>query len=118
MACGREELLPYGAWGFRQRWDEILDELGLTRGHAHGLVPAGLRAGGATHLFLATQDVGLVKWGSRWVSDRTLEHHLQEMGTASMLSTLPEATRRKISVYASRTRSSSSVQRRHCLTGS
>ena len=40
------KLLPYGAWGFRQRWVSILDELGLKRGHAHGLVPAGLRAGG------------------------------------------------------------------------
>ena len=98
------KLLPYGAWGFRQRWDVVLDELGLTRGHAHGLVPASLRAGGTTHLFLTTQDISLVKRRGRWVSDRTLEHYLQEMGAASLLASVADATRRRISVYASRTR--------------
>ncbi len=38
------------------------------------------------------------------MSDRTLEHYLQEMGAASMLATLPERTRYRIGMYASKTR--------------
>ena len=67
-------------------------------------MPAGLRAGGATHLFLHTQDVALVKWRGRWTSDRTLEHYLQEMGAAGMLAELTEATRLTIAEYASQTK--------------
>jgi hypothetical protein len=100
----RHRLLRDGACAFRRRWDAVLHSLGIVQGRFEGLTPARLRAGGATHLFLCTQDIALVKWRGRWVSDRTLEHYLQEMGSASFITTLPEATRDRIASYAARTR--------------
>ncbi len=100
----RQRLLRDGACAFRCRWDAVLHSLGISPGRFEGLTPDGLRAGGTTHLFLSTQDIALVKWRGRWVSDRTLEHYLQEMGSASFITTLPEAARGRIAAYAAQTR--------------
>ena len=43
------------------------------------LSPAGLRAGGATHLFTSGRmDVSRIKYRGRWASLSTLEHYIQE----------------------------------------
>ena len=78
----------------------ILDELGLDHVQPTGLTPAGLRAGCATHLFICTQDIALVKWRGRWQSDKTLEHYLQELGSCSLLATLPQPVRDRIEYHA------------------
>ena len=95
--------LVLGAAEFRKKWNAIMMELGIVPTRDHGLTPAGLRAGGATHLFTATQDIALVKWRGRWQADRTLEHYLQELGSCSMLAAVPFNIRSKILALAEQT---------------
>ncbi len=86
--------------------DALLDELGLLAYvRPTGLIPAGLRAGGATHVLLSTQDVALVKWCGRRQTDKTLEHYLQDLGSCSLLATLGPDLRERITACASYTRS-------------
>ena len=44
----------------------------------HNFTLGGIRAGGATYLYLKTENVGLVQRKGRWRSARTLEHYIQE----------------------------------------
>lgn len=98
-------LLPGGAGAFRRLWDSALEDLRVPHTSMDGLTPASLRAGGATHLFANTQDIGLVKWRGRWTSDRTLETYLQELGSASVVPKLNASVRQDIYEKSRRTRS-------------
>lgn len=83
-----EHLLPFGGFAFRLLWDSLLTELGVPVGQQAGPTPASPRAGGAAHTFAKTQDVQLVRWRGRWQHMATLEHYLQEVGSASIVPNL------------------------------
>lgn len=82
----------------------MLKELGVPVGQQHGLTPASLRSGGATHMFAMTQDVQLVRWRGRWQHTPTLEHYLQEVGSASTVPRLEPVARATVCRWAARAR--------------
>lgn len=105
MQLGPEEQLwPTGGYGFRLLWDVLLKELGVPIGQPAGLTPASLRSGGATHMFAMTQDVQLGHWRGRWQHTTTLEHYLQEVGSASIVPALAPVGRAAVCRWASRAR--------------
>ena len=73
---------------FRQAFDAVFQEFGISTRDADGLVPASLRAGGVTELFRRTEDIPLVRCCCRWDNIQSLEHYLQEMGAAEMMGRL------------------------------
>ena len=96
----------YGGWGFssrlypgtastyRRQWNAILDRIGVPHGRAQkGATPAVLRGSGATHLYLATEDVQLVQWRGRWTKLKTVEFYLQEVAAQLMLHRLDVLSR-------------------------
>lgn len=102
---GPEELVwSLGSYAFRLLWDSLLSELGVPVGQQAGLTPASLRAGGATHMFAMTQDVQLVRWRGRWQSVTTLEHYLQEVGSASIVPNLAPVAREAVCRWAAQAR--------------
>ena len=60
---------------FRKRFKTLLWYLGLD---TQNFVPASLRAGGATYLFMHGVDPPRLKFYGRWASERSLAHYLQE----------------------------------------
>lgn len=99
-----EKLWPTGAYDFRLRWDALLTELGVPVGQRDGLTPASLRSGGATRMFAMSQDVQLVRWRGRWQDNNTLEHYLQEVGSASIVPRLPPTSRAAVCRWAAQAR--------------
>lgn len=99
-----KQLLPLGGYSFRLLWDSLLTELGVPVGQRAGLTPASLRAGGATRMFAMTQDVQLVRWQGRWQHTTTLEHYLQEVGSASIVPNLATVARAAVCRWATRAR--------------
>ena len=99
-----EALLPFLAPGplwplrpldFRRRLDALFRELRVP-----GLTPASLRAGGATHLFMTTQDMEAVRWKGRWQSLRTVEHYVQEIHCISVLQNMSPTLRDRLAAFA------------------
>ena len=99
-----EALLPFLAPGplwplrpldFRRRLDALFRELRVP-----GLTPASLRAGGATHLFMTTQDMEPVRWKGRWQSLRTVEHYVQEIHCISVLQNMSPTLRDRLAAFA------------------
>ena len=104
----------YGGWGFssrlypgtastyRRQWNAILDRIGVPHGRAQkGATPAVLRGSGATHLYLATEDVQLVQWRGRWTKLKTVEFYLQEVAAQLMLHRLDVLSRERVKTLAS-----------------
>ena len=85
---------------FRAHFDLVLGRLQIPTGHPHGLVPAGLRSGGATAFFQATGSLDRTQWQGRWAQRRTLETYLQETAAASLVADLPRGVRRLLTVLA------------------
>ena len=73
-----------------------LAALGVPYGQHHGYTLAGLRAGGITAFFEATQDIGLTRWRGRWDSMRSLEHYVQELASHEAFARLDPISRAKI----------------------
>ena len=103
----------YGGWGFssrlypgtastyRRQWNAILDRIGVPHGRAQkGATPAVLRGSGATHLYLATEDVQLVQWRGRWTKLKTVEFYLQEVAAQLMLHRLDVLSRERVKTLA------------------
>lgn len=99
-----EQLWPLGGCAFRLLRDSLLSELGVPVGQHAVLTPASLRAGGATHMFAMTQDVQLVRWRGRWQHTNTLEHYLQEVGSASIVPSLAPVARAAVCRWAAQAR--------------
>ena len=109
MSCDTVELrtpeggsgfLPGALWplrplDFRRRLDALFRELRVP-----GLTPASLRAGGATHLFMTTQDMEAVRWKGRWQSLRTVEHYVQEIHCISVLQNMSPTLRDRLAAFA------------------
>ena len=60
---------------------------------------ASMRAGGATLLWLQTEDARLVQLRGRWQNDATMTIYLQELVATTFLSEQPESTRATIALY-------------------
>ena len=58
-----------------------------------------MRAGGATLLWLQTEDARLVQLRGRWQNDATMTIYLQELVATTFLSEQPESTRATIALY-------------------
>ncbi len=88
----------YGAspGAFRTRWDAILKKLQIPK--AASLTPGSLRAGGAVWLHKTGLPIADVLWRLRLQHQKTLTFYLQEVTAESVLPSLPEDVREKISL--------------------
>jgi len=95
-----ERLFPYSSAQLRLRWDRICGRLGVAHTEAaEGFTPGGLRGGGATWLFMASENIALVSWRGRWDSS-VLERYIQEAGVSTALVRLNAGTRERILALA------------------
>ncbi len=94
----------------RVMWGELPPSASLGPGNTHMLerwfrwamlgmrlkerqfTPGGLRAGGATHDYLAGSPVERLMWRGRWAAIGTLEHYVQECASVLATASLPPAT--------------------------
>ena len=58
--------------------------------------PAGLRAGGATHDYLAGSPVERLMWRGRWAALTTLKHYVQECTSVLATASMPVATQHRL----------------------
>ena len=75
-----EKLFEFDALVLAKRWARMLEVLQLTAptGSLQArYTPGGLRAGGATAYYLATENILGLMWRGRWKCQRSLEHYLQ-----------------------------------------
>ena len=90
-----EPLWPASPATFRSRFKALRRALELPcdrpRGGGPRLELASLRGGGATDLFLASEDWGLVQTRGRWLSLRTMQIYVQELVSTSFFSQLPQS---------------------------
>ncbi|CAK0800076.1 unnamed protein product [Prorocentrum cordatum] len=78
-----DPVFPSGYSGLRQIHVGLVKQLGIPQ-----FTLAGLRAGGATELFMRTRNIAWVKFHGRWASERSLAHYIQEANAAAALSDL------------------------------
>ena len=90
-----ERLWPSTASEFRRRFKTLLWYLGLSE---LNFVPASLRAGGATYLFMHGVDPPRLKFYGRWVSERALSHYLQESMTFQLAHSAPVRSQRLVAL--------------------
>ena len=83
------KLFPLSLPEVRRLFKLLCRDLGLTE---FGFVPASLRAGGATHLYLTGIPVDQLRFIGGWTSVVTLEHYIQEAMSVRMLLQLTPAT--------------------------
>lgn len=87
-------LYPGSASAFRRRWDKILQFLKVPL--KLQLTPASMRAGGAIAEYRSNQDLSLIMWRMRLKQIGTLQHYIQEVGTASIFVELPQISRERV----------------------
>jgi hypothetical protein len=90
-----ERLWPGTAKLFRKMFRQVCEILGMC---ASNFVPASLRAGGATYMFMYNVDPSRIKYYGRWSSERSLGHYLQESLTHQLAHTLPVVSQKLISL--------------------
>ena len=97
-----EPLWPLRSGTFRKRFAALGKAIGLTvdRNVAHGRFELGevvdlrsLRTGGATDLWLATENAMLVQQRGRWANIKNMNIYLQELAATTLLSRLPDEVR-------------------------
>ena len=99
-------LFPASASAYRKQWDHIMERLDVPHSRAsRGATPAVLRGSGATHLYLATEDVQLIAWRGRWTKLKTVEFYLQEVAAQLILQSLPSLARNRIAFLSDHARS-------------
>eukprot|EP00438_Fugacium_kawagutii_P025713 Skav210469 [mRNA] locus=scaffold737:198761:205644:+ [translate_table: standard] len=97
--CGlrpNDFLYPGTPSAFRSRWDKTLANLGVSR--AHKLTPGSLRPGGAVRAHRKQVGIADLMWRMRLQHQKTLSYYLQEVTAMSVLPSLTQTTREKISV--------------------
>jgi hypothetical protein len=83
---GRDDFLWSGSPQlFRRLFKQLTNSLQL---QTLELVPASLRAGGATYCFLQGVEVSRLRFWGRWSSEKSLEHYVQEAMAAQLSMTL------------------------------
>lgn len=75
-------LFQWKEGAFISRLKYVIAEAGLADAAESGFTAGCLRAGGATHDWRAAQNFHRVRMRGRWVSDRSLEHYVQEAQAA------------------------------------
>jgi hypothetical protein len=98
-----DPLAPFGASGFRTRWNHLLSALGVPlakAGQGLNLTPACLRGSGATDFYIATEDVPRVFWRGRWRQASSAERYLQAAAASTVLAALPVPARARILFFA------------------
>lgn len=70
-----QRIIPWSPSRFRQLFHIALEKTGLTR---FSFKPYSLRRGGATDLWLSSQNYALVAHTGRWSSERTLKVYIQD----------------------------------------
>ena len=95
------KLFPGSASVYRRQWDCIMDRLEIPHTRAsRGPTPAVLRGSGATHLYLATEDISLIAWRGRWTKTKTIEFYLQEVAAQLVLHHLSSLARSRIELLS------------------
>ena len=98
-------LWPASTSTFRARFTSLATALGLPtdRRHASPGFEAGevidlgsLRTGGATDLWLATENATLVQQRGRWANAKNMQIYLQELAATTLLSRLSRASREAV----------------------
>ena len=92
-------LWPWSPQALRTRFKQLLEALGLptVQGPLGRPLDLGsLRAGGATHLLMVTEDSELVRRRGRWISARTMEIYLQEASSSTFFPQLPVRVKDRI----------------------
>ena len=94
---------------FRRRFKDVGEFLGLAAeasdcpgfGQENLVLDlGGLRAGGATDLYQATEDFGLVQQRGGWADRKVMRIYLQELASSVYLSRLRRGTRRRVDGFA------------------
>ena len=98
-------------------WGRLLPHQPLSPGNIRGLegwfrwamvslglkerqfTPAGLRAGGATHDYLAGSPVERLMWRGRWAALSTLKHYVQECASVLATATMPPVAQYRLTVF-------------------
>ena len=92
-------LWPLPAATLRKRFSCLLGAIGLPSrkvGSSRPFDLGSLRPGGVTHLWLQTEDSGVVRRRGRWLSHRVNEIYLQEVLVTTFAETLSPAVRQRI----------------------
>ena len=83
----------------RTRFRQLLRGIGLPVSRSQAGKPldlGSLRAGGATHLLLVSEDSELVRRRGRWLASRTMEIYLQEAGSTQYFPLLPNDVKARV----------------------
>ncbi|CAE7359421.1 unnamed protein product [Symbiodinium natans] len=92
-----DKVYPASLYSFHRQWNAIMDRLGLPSWAADkGATPGMLRGSGATHYYIATEDIPWLAWRGRWARARTLECYLQEVTAQILLSEVTPIARARI----------------------
>ena len=94
-----ERVWPWSPQLLRTRFRQLLAAMGLPTTHGplgRPLDLGSLRAGGATHLLLVTEDSELVCRRGRWISHRTMEIYIQEASSTTFFPRLPVEVKDRI----------------------
>ena len=95
------KLFPGSSSVYRRQWDCIMERLEIPHTRAsRGPTPAVLRGSGATHLYLATEDISLIAWRGRWTKTKTIEFYLQEVAAQLVLHHLSSFARSRIELLS------------------
>ena len=86
-------LLTGGRHKFARLLGDALETLGLDRTF---LVPASLRAGGATYMFVDGMEVARLRLLGRWKCVNTLEHYVQEAASTLISNEIPRHVEARI----------------------
>ena len=98
-----EPIAPFGASGFRTRWNYIFRALGVPLSRAPGglnLTPACLWGSGAIDFYMVTEDIPRVFWRSTWRQASSAERYLLAAAASTVLSSLPPASRALVARFA------------------
>ena len=96
------KLFPGTVTIYRRQWDAIMDRFEVPHSRqTRGATPATLRGSGATHLYLATEDIQLIAWRGRWTKVKTIEFYLQEVAAQLILHHLSASAKTRIQLLAS-----------------
>lgn len=66
-----------------------------------GTTPAELWGSGATHMFLASEDIARVQWRGRWAQLKTVEYYIQEVAAQILVAKLDPLSKLRIRILAS-----------------
>ena len=87
---------------FRVRFNRLVASFGLFAGSGGGILQCekipglelgGERAGGATDLWLSSEDAVFVQQRGRWTNGKVMQIYLQELAATTFVSRLPHSTR-------------------------